>query len=44
MRHLRTTLATAAPSGLDGDFNGDGYRDVAIAAPIAKVSGKTGAG
>lgn len=38
------TTATAAPSGLDGDFNGDGYRDVAIAAPIAKISGKTGAG
>ncbi|MCW8377027.1 FG-GAP-like repeat-containing protein [Streptomyces justiciae] len=38
------TTAAAAPSGLAGDFNGDGYRDVAIAAPIAKVSGKTGAG
>ncbi|MER6016074.1 FG-GAP-like repeat-containing protein [Streptomyces bluensis] len=36
--------ATAAPSGLSGDFNGDGYRDVAIAAPVAKVDGKSGAG
>ncbi|MGX1885895.1 FG-GAP and VCBS repeat-containing protein [Streptomyces sp. NPDC055287] len=36
--------ATAAPSGLQGDFNGDGYRDLAIAAPIAKVDGKTNAG
>ncbi|MFF1958029.1 FG-GAP-like repeat-containing protein [Streptomyces sp. NPDC058220] len=34
----------AAPSGLSGDFNGDGYRDVAIAAPTGKVDGKTGAG
>ena len=38
------TTAAAAPSGLAGDFNGDGYRDIAIAAPIAKISGKTGAG
>ncbi|WP_405734074.1 FG-GAP-like repeat-containing protein [Streptomyces sp. NBC_00028] len=38
------TTASGAPSGLAGDFNGDGYRDVAVAAPIAKVSGKTGAG
>ncbi|WP_193241639.1 FG-GAP and VCBS repeat-containing protein [Streptomyces phaeolivaceus] len=36
--------AVAAPSGLSGDFNGDGHRDLAIAAPIAKVSGKKGAG
>ncbi|MBT2505487.1 FG-GAP repeat protein [Streptomyces sp. ISL-98] len=36
--------AAAAPSGLQGDFNGDGYRDLAIAAPIAKVDGKSGAG
>ncbi|MHA5049748.1 FG-GAP-like repeat-containing protein [Streptomyces sp. SD15] len=41
---LPATTAAAAPSGLSGDFNGDGYRDLAIAAPIAKVSGKTGAG
>ncbi|MGP4048327.1 FG-GAP-like repeat-containing protein [Streptomyces sp. 2A115] len=52
---LAATLATglltalpatgsAAPSGLSGDFNGDGYRDLAIAAPIAKVSSRSGAG
>jgi hypothetical protein len=29
--------ATAAPSGLAGDFNGDGYRDVAIGADSADV-------
>ncbi|MBA4860978.1 FG-GAP repeat protein [Streptomyces sp. PSKA54] len=38
------TTASAAPSGLSGDFNGDGYRDLAIAAPIAKVATKSGAG
>ncbi|MFH9664978.1 FG-GAP and VCBS repeat-containing protein [Streptomyces globisporus] len=32
--------ATAAPSGISGDFNGDGYRDLAVAAPLGKV-GKT---
>ncbi|MER5914863.1 FG-GAP-like repeat-containing protein [Streptomyces sp. NPDC001982] len=36
--------ASAAPSGLQGDFNGDGYRDVALAAPAATVNGKTWAG
>jgi hypothetical protein len=36
--------ASAAPSGFQGDFNGDGYRDVAIAAPAATVSGKEWAG
>ncbi|MFH0517221.1 FG-GAP-like repeat-containing protein [Streptomyces sp. M41] len=41
---LPAGTASAAPSGLTGDFNGDGYRDVAISAPIAKVAGKTGAG
>jgi hypothetical protein len=45
---LLTTLpmatANAAPSGLSGDFNGDGYRDVAVSAPIAPVGGKSGAG
>ncbi|MGP4012020.1 FG-GAP-like repeat-containing protein [Streptomyces sp. 4N124] len=39
-----TTPASAAPSGLQGDFNGDGYRDVAISAPAATVSGKSWAG
>ncbi|MFI6486862.1 FG-GAP-like repeat-containing protein [Streptomyces sp. NPDC050564] len=41
---LPAANASAAPSGLSGDFNGDGYRDLAIAAPIAKVAGKSGAG
>ncbi|KAB1143227.1 hypothetical protein F7R91_25820 [Streptomyces luteolifulvus] len=36
--------ASAAPSGLQGDFNGDGYRDVAIGAPAATVGGKAWAG
>ncbi|MFJ1914091.1 FG-GAP and VCBS repeat-containing protein [Streptomyces sp. NPDC088147] len=36
--------AVAAPSGVQGDFNGDGYRDLAIAAPLGKISGKAGAG
>ncbi|MCT9078906.1 FG-GAP-like repeat-containing protein [Streptomyces fulvoviolaceus] len=36
--------ATAAPSGLAGDFNGDGYRDVAIGADSAKVGSVSGAG
>ncbi|WP_309059289.1 FG-GAP-like repeat-containing protein [Streptomyces sp.] len=35
--------AAAAP-GLDGDFNGDGYRDVAVTAPLATVDGKNAAG
>ncbi|MEU6069717.1 FG-GAP-like repeat-containing protein [Streptomyces sp. NPDC047082] len=39
-----STPASAAPSGLAGDFNGDGYRDVAIAAPDATVNGKSQAG
>ncbi|MEW2400911.1 FG-GAP-like repeat-containing protein [Streptomyces sp. NPDC046862] len=41
---LPTTTASAAPSGLQGDFNGDGYRDIAISAPIAKAGGRSGAG
>jgi hypothetical protein len=36
--------ASAAPSGLAGDFNGDGYRDLAIGAPSADVGSKTDAG
>ncbi|WP_199552729.1 FG-GAP-like repeat-containing protein [Streptomyces sp. N35] len=39
-----TSPASAAPSGLQGDFNGDGYRDLAIGAPLAKVAGKSRAG
>ncbi|KUL68557.1 MULTISPECIES: FG-GAP-like repeat-containing protein [unclassified Streptomyces] len=39
--------AGATPSGTTGirtDFNGDGYEDLAVAAPDATVDGKTGAG
>ncbi|MGI5456503.1 FG-GAP-like repeat-containing protein [Streptomyces sp. CA-249302] len=32
---LPLTTASAAPSGLPGDFNGDGYRDLAVSAPLA---------
>ncbi|MGW0606866.1 FG-GAP repeat protein [Streptomyces sp. NPDC002640] len=32
--------ASAAPSGLPDDFNGDGYRDLAVSAPGAVVAGK----
>ncbi|MGW6526848.1 FG-GAP-like repeat-containing protein [Streptomyces venezuelae] len=41
---LPTTTAAAVPSRLAGDFNGDGYRDVVVAAPDAKISGKAEAG
>ncbi|MEY9988592.1 hypothetical protein ABIE67_000624 [Streptomyces sp. V4I8] len=36
--------AVAAGSGLQGDFNGDGFRDVAVSAPVAAVGGKARAG
>ncbi|MFF7751954.1 FG-GAP-like repeat-containing protein [Streptomyces sp. NPDC007971] len=36
--------ASAAPSGLQGDFNGDGYRDVALGASFATVGGQARAG
>ncbi|MET9390687.1 FG-GAP-like repeat-containing protein [Streptomyces sp. NPDC006624] len=36
--------SAAAVSGLEGDFNGDGYRDVAIGAASATVSGQAQAG
>ncbi|MGX2993042.1 FG-GAP and VCBS repeat-containing protein [Streptomyces sp. JNUCC 64] len=36
--------AAAAPSGVRGDFNGDGYRDLVVSAPLGKVEGKAGAG
>ncbi|MET9393441.1 FG-GAP-like repeat-containing protein [Streptomyces sp. NPDC006624] len=39
-----TAPATAAPSGLAGDFNGDGYRDVAIGAMSADVGSVQSAG
>lgn len=50
---LLAALGAAAPvaqagpattTGLHDDFNGDGYADLAVAAPTATVSGKTGAG
>ncbi|MEU1849522.1 FG-GAP and VCBS repeat-containing protein [Streptomyces sp. NPDC019990] len=41
---LPATTATAAPSGLSGDFNGDGHRDLAIAASLGKIGGKAAAG
>jgi hypothetical protein len=41
---LTTAPASAGPSGLQGDFDGDGYRDVAVAAPAATVAGKSWAG
>lgn len=41
---LPMTSASAAPSGLQGDFNGDGYQDLAVADPSAAVSGKDLAG
>ncbi|MFH9711468.1 FG-GAP repeat protein [Streptomyces luteogriseus] len=44
---LTTTLvspATAAPSGLAGDFNGDGYRDFAAGAACADVGSASCAG
>ncbi|MEI5102869.1 integrin alpha [Streptomyces sp. PmtG] len=39
-----TATAAPAPSRLTGDFNGDGHRDFAVAAPAATVGGKTWAG
>ncbi|GAA4063681.1 FG-GAP-like repeat-containing protein [Streptomyces shaanxiensis] len=41
---LPATSASAAPSGLHGDFNGDGYRDAVIGAPLAPIIGKGDAG
>ncbi|POX42090.1 hypothetical protein C3486_06325 [Streptomyces sp. Ru73] len=41
---LSTGPAAAAGSGLQGDFNGDGYRDLAVAAPAATVAGHKNAG
>lgn len=38
------SAAVAAPTGTPGDFNGDGYRDLVIAAPQGMVDGRTGAG
>ena len=41
---LTITPAAAAPSGLAGDFNGDGYRDVAAGAPCSTVGSASCAG
>ncbi|MET9678670.1 FG-GAP-like repeat-containing protein [Streptomyces coeruleorubidus] len=41
---LTITPAAAAPSGLAGDFNGDGYRDIAIGAMSADVGSVQSAG
>ncbi|MER7408401.1 FG-GAP-like repeat-containing protein [Streptomyces sp. NPDC000070] len=41
---LTVTPAAAAPSGLAGDFNGDGYRDVAAGAPCTDVGSASCAG
>ncbi|WP_435284352.1 FG-GAP-like repeat-containing protein [Streptomyces koelreuteriae] len=41
---LPVGTAAAAPSGLAGDFNGDGYRDVAFGAMGADVGAVQGAG
>ncbi|WP_405870800.1 FG-GAP-like repeat-containing protein [Streptomyces sp. NBC_00005] len=41
---LPAATASAAPSGLSGDFNGDGYRDTAIGAPCATIGSASCAG
>ncbi|MGW0985606.1 FG-GAP-like repeat-containing protein [Streptomyces sp. NPDC002486] len=41
---LSAAPATAAPSGLAGDFNGDGYRDIATGAPCTNVGSASCAG
>ncbi|WP_405586365.1 FG-GAP repeat protein [Streptomyces sp. NBC_01092] len=41
---LPATSASAAPSGLAGDFNGDGYRDVAVSALCTDVGSASCAG
>lgn len=41
---LTAAPATAAPAKYADDFNGDGYRDLATAAPYTPVGGKTDAG
>ncbi|MBW8818095.1 MAG: FG-GAP repeat protein, partial [Streptomyces sp.] len=44
---LAGSAAAAAPKSVhdvEDDFNGDGYKDLAVGAPIATVGGKQGAG
>ncbi|WP_367043837.1 hypothetical protein [Streptomyces sp. Je 1-332] len=41
---LPATTATAAPAEHTDDFNGDGYRDLAVTVLDASVSGKESAG
>ncbi|MDO0913199.1 FG-GAP-like repeat-containing protein [Streptomyces sp. DT2A-34] len=41
---LPAATASAAPSRLAGDFNGDGYRDVAVGAPCTNVGSASCAG
>ncbi|MCI3274958.1 FG-GAP-like repeat-containing protein [Streptomyces cylindrosporus] len=41
---LPVTTASAAPSHLPGDFNGDGYRDLAVSAPLAAAGSADHAG
>ncbi|MGW0424407.1 FG-GAP-like repeat-containing protein [Streptomyces sp. NPDC003015] len=41
---LAGTAAAAESKAVQNDFNGDGYKDLAVGAPIATVGGKQGAG
>ncbi|NUP40586.1 MAG: VCBS repeat-containing protein, partial [Streptomyces sp.] len=41
---LAGSAAAAAPKTVRDDFNGDGYKDLAIGAPNATVDGRQGAG
>src|SRR3954447_14279936 len=41
---LTASAAAAAPNSVRDDFNGDGYKDLAIGAPTATVGGQRGAG
>jgi hypothetical protein len=41
---LTASAAAAAPKSVQDDFNGDGYKDLAVGAPVATVGGKKGAG